>query len=131
MAIVSVYYMPPSLSFSSPLHTSQVEYSLTSESASADSKRHIGFIAQEVEIEVPEVVVSPAGEFKSIDYSKLSALLVKSIQEESVGLTRRKEILSEQRTRLVELEIERQRLRDATEQLVSKLVISVFAYRCD
>jgi hypothetical protein len=40
----------------------------------------IGFIAQDMELEVPEVV-SGTG-YKSIDYPKLTAVLTKAIQEQ-------------------------------------------------
>ena len=39
----------------------------------------IGFIAQDMELEVPEVVSGE--EYKSIDYPKLTAVLTKAIQE--------------------------------------------------
>jgi hypothetical protein len=45
----------------------------------------IGFIAQDMELEVPEVVSGE--EYKSIDYPKLTAVLTKAIQEQQALIT--------------------------------------------
>jgi hypothetical protein len=45
----------------------------------------IGFIAQEMELEVPEIVSGT--EYKSIDYPKLTAILTKAIQEQQALIT--------------------------------------------
>jgi len=46
-----------------------------------DNKRHIGLIAQEVEEVYPEVVNTNDEGFKSVDYNKLTVVLIKAIQE--------------------------------------------------
>jgi len=45
----------------------------------------IGFIAQDMELEVPEIV--NGAEYKSIDYPKLTAVLAKAIQEQQAIIT--------------------------------------------
>ncbi len=45
-----------------------------------DNARHIGFLAQEVEDVVPEVV-NTGGDYYSVEYSQLTALLVEAIKE--------------------------------------------------
>ncbi|HDS01028.1 MAG TPA: tail fiber domain-containing protein [candidate division Zixibacteria bacterium] len=61
-----------------------VRYNLHSRLA-ADMKtsadRQVGMIAQEVESILPEVVSSPADGYKSIDYSRLTAVLVEAVKE--------------------------------------------------
>ena len=47
-------------------------------------ERHVGFIAQEVEKLVPEVVHTDAEGYKSIDYSKFSPFIIKAIQEQQL-----------------------------------------------
>ncbi|NSW46613.1 MAG: tail fiber domain-containing protein [Bacteroidales bacterium] len=46
-----------------------------------DRRRHIGLIAQEVEEVYPEIVNTNDEGFKSIDYSKLTPVLIKAVQE--------------------------------------------------
>ena len=56
----------------------------------------IGFIAQEVEDVVPEVVVTDNQGYKLLDYSKLTALLIEAVKElktENKNLEKRVEIL--------------------------------------
>jgi len=51
-----------------------------------DAKRHVGFIAQEVEDVIPEVVdTNPAG-YKSVQYANLTALLVEAIKEQQMQI---------------------------------------------
>ncbi len=47
-----------------------------------DDRRHIGFIAQDVELIYPEIVNTNNEGYKSLDYSKLTPILVKAIQEQ-------------------------------------------------
>lgn len=55
-----------------------VSYTRNDEST---GRRHIGFIAQEMETVYPEVVMSDAEGMKSIAYANLTAVLVDSVQE--------------------------------------------------
>jgi hypothetical protein len=45
------------------------------------SKREVGVIAQEVEAVLPEVVSTSAEGYKSVDYSKLTPLLIEAVKE--------------------------------------------------
>jgi hypothetical protein len=47
-----------------------------------ETERQLGLIAQEVEKVVPEVVRTDAKGFKSVEYSKLVALLLEAIKEQ-------------------------------------------------
>ena len=47
-----------------------------------EHKQEIGFIAQDIEKFLPEVVHTDAAGYKSVDYSKISALLVEAIKEQ-------------------------------------------------
>jgi len=53
----------------------------TKEEKSSDAA-HIGFIAQEVEKRVPEVVVTGADGYKGIDYGRITAVLVEAVKEQ-------------------------------------------------
>jgi len=62
----------------------------------SQSGRQIGLIAQETEKIVPEVVYTDEKGYKSIDYSKLSALLVDAVQEQQdIINSQRSELLSQ------------------------------------
>ncbi len=43
--------------------------------------KHIGVIAQDVEKVFPELVSAPANEYKSVDYTKLTAVLIEAVKE--------------------------------------------------
>ena len=61
-----------------------VRYNIDSDIANelnTTDDQQIGLIAQEVEQVVPEVVNSPEEGFKSVDYSKLTALLIEAVKE--------------------------------------------------
>ncbi len=58
-----------------------------------NSEQQIGMIAQEVEKVLPELVKEGPGGYKSIDYSKMSAVLVEAIKEQQKQIDElRKEI---------------------------------------
>jgi len=46
-----------------------------------DEQMHIGFIAQELEEVYPEVVITDSAGYRSVDYSRLTPILVEAIQE--------------------------------------------------
>lgn len=46
-----------------------------------DDRTHLGFIAQEVETLFPEMVMTDENGFKSVDYSRLTPVLVEAIKE--------------------------------------------------
>ena len=45
------------------------------------SRTEIGVIAQEVEIEYPELVVTDENGFKSVDYTKFTPILIEAVKE--------------------------------------------------
>ncbi|MCC6962903.1 MAG: tail fiber domain-containing protein [candidate division Zixibacteria bacterium] len=47
-----------------------------------DDRRQIGFIAQEIELLFPEMVMTDADGFKSVDYGRLTPVLVEAIREQ-------------------------------------------------
>jgi hypothetical protein len=47
-----------------------------------ESKKHIGFIAQELEVEFPELVVTDDNGTKAIAYDKITAILVEAIKDQ-------------------------------------------------
>ncbi len=51
-----------------------------------DQKRQIGVIAQEVEKALPELVVTDANGYKSVDYGKLSAVLIETVKEQQTRI---------------------------------------------
>ena len=51
-----------------------------------DDKTHLGFIAQDVEKIVPELVTTGPDGYKGIDYSGFSALLINAIQEQQTKI---------------------------------------------
>ena len=78
-----------------------VEY--TWEKGSRSGEREIGFIAQEVESVIPEVVrekempLLDGGMYKTVDYEKIIALLVESNKEQQ-------DIISQLEERIIDLE---------------------------
>ncbi len=52
-----------------------------------DNKTHLGFIAQDVEKIVPDLVTTGADGFKGIDYSGFSSLLVNAVKEQQTQVT--------------------------------------------
>lgn len=60
-----------------------VRYDLTDDSdVIAGSGRHIGFIAQELETQFPEFVVTDSSGYKSVAYDKMTAVLVEAIKDQ-------------------------------------------------
>ncbi len=51
---------------------------------SKDSSLQVGVIAQELEIILPEVVSTDENGYKSVDYSKITALLIQAVKEQQV-----------------------------------------------
>jgi hypothetical protein len=65
------------------LQAQGVRYDLLKEVESAPGAgKNIGFIAQELEVLFPEVVKTDANGIKSVDYEKMTAVLVESTKEQ-------------------------------------------------
>jgi hypothetical protein len=65
----------------------------------------IGFIAQEVEPVLPEVVSTDPEGFKAIDYSKFAPLLVEAIKSQQAVIEAQRQELAEVKERLARLEL--------------------------
>lgn len=63
----------------------------------ADKSRQVGVIAQEIEKVLPEIVTTTSDDIKTVDYSKLSALLIQAVKEQQ-------EIIKKQNEKIKELE---------------------------
>ncbi len=64
-----------------------VRYSLKTEPVSVNANsRHIGFIAQELEQQFPEFVITNEKGYKAIAYDKLSTVLVEAIKEQQTEI---------------------------------------------
>ena len=60
-----------------------VRYDLKTENPLASGlSRHIGFIAQEIEQQFPEFVVTNGNGYKSVTYDQLTPVLVEAIKEQ-------------------------------------------------
>jgi hypothetical protein len=64
-----------------------------SEFASLPEGTRVGLIAQEIEKVLPEAVLSPAGSYKSVDYSRLTPVLVAAIKEQQLQIDELKELV--------------------------------------
>lgn len=51
-----------------------------------DNSRQIGFIAQEVEAILPELVATDEDGYKSVDYSKVTAVLIQAVKEQQAEI---------------------------------------------
>jgi hypothetical protein len=78
-----------------------------------DSTLQIGVIAQEVEMALPEIVSTDSEGYKSVDYSKLTALLIEVNKEQQLQL-------ASQQEQIDELNIKMQQQRELIDQLISK-----------
>ena len=67
--------------------------------------KQIGFIAQEVEPIIPEMVSTGRDGYKSIDYSKLGPILIEAIKEQQNQINELKSENAALKTRMSELEL--------------------------
>lgn len=72
----------------------------TSYKWNSDNRIDIGFIAQEVEKIIPELVFKDEKGFYSIDYSKITSVIVKAIQEMNVSIDNRFATLEKENAQL-------------------------------
>jgi hypothetical protein len=66
--------------------------------------RQVGFIAQDVELILPEVVHTGPDDLMAIDYAKLTPLLVEAIKEQQAEIAADREVIRELRARVEALE---------------------------
>jgi len=75
-----------------------------------DTTTQVGVIAQEIELVLPEAVKTDAEGYKSVDYGKLSALLIEAVKEQQITIS------------LLENQIQQQKMRtDSIESRLNKL----------
>ncbi|MFT4565998.1 MAG: hypothetical protein ACI9FN_000951 [Saprospiraceae bacterium] len=60
--------------------------------------KQLGFIAQNVETVVPEVVRTNADGYKAVDYSKITALLNEAIKEQQIQIEEQAELIKSQQS---------------------------------
>jgi hypothetical protein len=60
-----------------------------------DEMRHLGFIAQEVEELYPELVMTDDNGYKSVDYSRLTPVLVEAIKEQQEQIDELREMVNQ------------------------------------
>jgi hypothetical protein len=76
-----------------------VSYEWKSEYNTGKGKQ-IGFIAQEVESVIPELVYTDSNGYKSLSYDKLVPVLVEAIKEQQKAIDEKSRIVAEQKTAL-------------------------------
>ncbi len=69
-----------------------------------DQQKHLGFIAQEVETVIPELVTTDTQGFKAVNYQKMSTLLVEAVKEQQQMILERDEKIRDMEERLRRLE---------------------------
>ena len=67
------------------------------------SNRQVGFIAQNVEQVLPEVVMTAGDGYKAVDYAKITALLTEAIKEQQEKINSQEEIIETQQDLLVSI----------------------------
>jgi hypothetical protein len=68
-----------------------------------DAKHQIGLIAQELEVVFPELVTTDADGYKSVDYSKLVAVLIEAVKEQQAEISSLQNQVKDQATDVNEL----------------------------
>ncbi|HAY71200.1 MAG TPA: hypothetical protein DCX89_04860 [Saprospirales bacterium] len=66
----------------------------------AGKGKHIGFIAQELEKEFPEFVVTEDNGYKSVSYDKMTAVLVEAVKEQQSEIDELKKIVQQQQMQI-------------------------------
>jgi hypothetical protein len=69
--------------------------------------KHIGFIAQELETEFPEFVITGEDGYKSVAYDKMTAVLLQAVKEQQVIIESHKEVIEQLMKRIENLEEEK------------------------
>jgi hypothetical protein len=69
-----------------------------------DEGSQVGFIGQEVEAVCPELVASDAEGYKSLNYSRLTAVLVEAVKEQQQLIHRQASALAEAMRRIAQVE---------------------------
>ncbi|MDH4035762.1 MAG: tail fiber domain-containing protein, partial [candidate division Zixibacteria bacterium] len=70
-----------------------------------DDQKHLGFIAQEVEELYPEMVMTDKNGYKSVDYSRLTPVLVEAIKEQQEQIKSQNAQIETQQAQLDKLQV--------------------------
>jgi hypothetical protein len=87
----------------------------------------IGVIAQELEKVYPQLVVTDTDGYKSVDYSKLTPILLEAIKEQQVMIHAQKELLEKQQKALNKLQNETKTINTAMEIRMRQLELKFSA----
>jgi hypothetical protein len=60
-----------------------------------DSREHLGFIAQEVEELFPQLVMTDDNGYKSVDYGRLTPVLVEAIKEQQAQIDEMRQLIEQ------------------------------------
>jgi hypothetical protein len=78
-----------------------IRYDLKEEDQLVAGKgKHIGFIAQELEKEFPEFVVTEENGYKSVSYDKMTAVIVEAVKEQQSEIDELKKIVQQQQVQI-------------------------------
>jgi len=69
-----------------------------------DSSKQIGMIAQEVEKILPELVNTDSNGYKSVEYSRVVAVLVEAMKEQQKTIDEQKDMINNLNERITKLE---------------------------
>jgi hypothetical protein len=69
-----------------------------------DSSKQIGMIAQEVEKILPELVNTDANGYKSVEYSRVVAVLIEAMKEQQKTIDEQKDMINDLNERITKLE---------------------------
>jgi len=98
-----------------------VRYNLKTEVSHPNSNaRHIGFIAQELELQFPEFVITNEKGYKAVAYDKLTTVLVEAIKEQQIEIENLKAENEKLKVSLQKISGIEERLRLLEEQAANK-----------
>ena len=69
-----------------------------------DSSKQIGMIAQEVEKILPELVNTDSDGYKSVEYSRVVAVLIEAMKEQQKTIDEQKDMIDDLNERITKLE---------------------------
>ena len=84
-----------------------------------DDRKHIGVIAQEIEKEFPELVITDTEGFKSVQYSNLTPILIEAMKEQQAIIDSQDKRLEAQNQKIANQQQEIDELRRMIEQLMN------------
>ena len=84
---------------------------------SFSTQGHLGFIAQDIEIDYPELVITSEDGYKSVDYARITVLLTKAIQEQQTIIDSLKKMNDEKDEQIKLLAAQDKVIKNEIEQL--------------